>query len=80
MVLIFFATEQGMDGEAIVSAFGVACGPDCLKDVVKRYGDRLKIYRKLKTLIEQEQVLIDNILILCDIFIRTLLMLYVHLP
>lgn len=48
--------EQGMDGEAIVSAFGVACGPDCLKEVVKRYGDRLKIYRKLKTLIEQEQV------------------------
>ena len=36
--------DQGMDGEAVSLAFATTAGPDCLKDVISKYGIRLKVY------------------------------------
>ena len=33
-----------MDGEATVAAFATCPGPDCLKEVVPKYGSRVKVY------------------------------------
>jgi len=41
-------TEQDMDGEAIVEAFATCSGPDCLKDVISKYGQRVKVYHSIK--------------------------------
>ena len=49
-------TEQEMDGEAIAAVFATSPGPDCLKDVLPKLGQRLKVYNALKTLYEQFQV------------------------
>ena len=40
--------DQCMDGEAIVAAFGAHPGPDCLKDVLPRFGQRIKVYNSLR--------------------------------
>ena len=40
--------EQGMDGEAIVEAFGSMPGPDCLRDVLPKLGVRLKVYNAIR--------------------------------
>ena len=45
-----------MDGEAILAAFAVCPGPDCLKEVLVKVGTRLKVYNALKVLCEQSQV------------------------
>lgn len=45
-----------MDGEAIFTAFATAPGPDCIREVVPKLGYRLKVYRCLKSLIEESQV------------------------
>lgn len=37
-----------MDGDAIVAAFGITSGPDCLKDVLPRFGQRIKVYHSLR--------------------------------
>ena len=37
-----------MDGEALFDAFGCQSGPDCLKDVVPKYGQRVKVYKVIK--------------------------------
>jgi hypothetical protein len=41
-----------MDGVAVATAFTTAPGPDCLKEVVPKLGQRLKVYKAIKTLIE----------------------------
>lgn len=41
-----------MDGEAISLAFASQSGPDCFKDVIPKYGARLKVYQVLKKDIE----------------------------
>ena len=38
-----------MDGEAITNAFSEQSGPDCLKDVIPKFGQRIKVYKALKT-------------------------------
>ena len=43
-----------MDGEAISMAFATSAGPDCLIHVVKKCGDRLKIYKLIKSILESE--------------------------
>ena len=43
-----------MDGEAIYQAFGTLSGPDCLKDVLPRFGERLKVYNAIKSVIGTE--------------------------
>lgn len=40
-----------MDGEATVAAFATCSGPDCLKDVVGKYGTRVKVYNAIKVAI-----------------------------
>lgn len=37
-----------MDGEAIIDAFGATPGHDCLKEVLPRFGQRIKVYKALK--------------------------------
>ena len=46
-----FAGEE-MDGEAIFGAFGCQVGPDCLKDILPTYGQRIKVYRAIKAAID----------------------------
>ena len=41
--------DEEMDGEAIFDAFGCQVGPDCLKDVLPKYGQRIKVYRAIKS-------------------------------
>lgn len=41
-----------MDGQAIALAFASQSGPDCIKDVVSKYGLRLKVYQIIKKEIE----------------------------
>jgi len=45
-----------MDGEAVSLAFATTAGPDCLKDVISKYGIRLKVYRTIKEQLEHNQV------------------------
>ena len=49
-------SEQEMDGEAITAVFTTSPGPDCLKDVLPKLGQRLKVYNALKCLYEELQV------------------------
>lgn len=42
------SSDQEMDGEAIVNAFGICSGPDCLKDIVPKYGQRIKVYNAIR--------------------------------
>ena len=41
-----------MDGEAIFGAFGCQAEPDCIKDILPTYGQRIKVYRTIKTAID----------------------------
>ena len=40
--------EEEMDGEAIADAFSTQSGPDCLKDVIPKFGQRIKVYKAIK--------------------------------
>lgn len=48
--------EEDMNGPAIVAALATCPGPDCFKDVVKKVGQRLRVYNSLKTLVNQFEV------------------------
>lgn len=43
-----------MDGTAIIQSFGTCSGPDCLKDVISKYGVRVKVYMAIKTYLEKD--------------------------
>lgn len=45
------SAEQKMDGEALMVAFGTCSGPDCIKDDIRPYGTRLKVYNVIKAAI-----------------------------
>ena len=49
-----------MDGEALATLIGLTPGPDCLKDLVKKVGWRLKVYKAIKELYEGENVRLHN--------------------
>lgn len=49
-----------MDGEALATLIGLTPGPDCLKDLVKKVGWRLKVYKAIKELYEGENVSLNN--------------------
>ena len=54
-------TEQGMDGEATVAAFATCPGPDCIKEVVPKYGYRVKVYNAIRAALNenyQQRVLV----------------------
>ena len=44
--------EQEMDGKAIQQAYGTCSGPDCMRDVLPKYGKRVKVYHFIKKAIE----------------------------
>ena len=46
-----------MDGEAITNAFSEQSGTDCLKDVIPKFGQRIKVYKALKTALGEAIVL-----------------------
>lgn len=48
--------ENAMDGEALLTLIGLTPGPDCLKDLVKKVGLRLKVYKAIKVLYDTENV------------------------
>lgn len=50
---IYKSTEQEMDGEATMAAFATCSGPDCLKDVVSKYGSRVKVYNAIRAAINE---------------------------
>lgn len=43
-----------MDGEAICLALATTTGPDCLRDVIPKYGLHLKVYRAVKETLTQQ--------------------------
>ena len=45
-----------MDGEALVTLTKLTPGPDCLKDIVKKVGWRLKVYKAIKELYGGENI------------------------
>ena len=45
-----------MDGEAISVAFATHYGPNCLKDVIPKYGLHLKVYQALKQVLDTQHV------------------------
>lgn len=48
--------ENDMDGEAVATIIGLTSGPDCLKDLIKKVGWRLKVYKAIKEQYEKENV------------------------
>lgn len=36
-----------MDGDAIMDALASCSGPDCLKEVLPKYGQRIKVYKAI---------------------------------
>ena len=53
-VLYFLSTDQDMDGEVIATAFATVPGPDCLHDVLPKFGVRLKVYSAIKQQLQCE--------------------------
>ena len=47
--------DQAMDGEAISQALGTLPGPDCLKDVVPKFGVRLKVYNAIRSFMRSDE-------------------------
>ena len=43
-----------MDGEAVCLALATTAGPDCLRDVIPKYGLCLKVYRAIKGTLTQQ--------------------------
>lgn len=54
LMLITHYVDQCMDGEALLAAFGERPGPDCIKDILPKFGQRIKVYRKLKEELDKE--------------------------
>ena len=52
--------DNEMDGEAVEVAVAATPGPDCLKDIIPKVGLRLKVYNRIKTLIQNEVIEVWN--------------------
>lgn len=57
LCLFKYHLEQEMDGEAICAAFASSPGPDALRDLIPKLGVRLKVYRAIKSVLDQQYVL-----------------------
>ena len=54
--MLFCCSDFCMDGQAVCAAWASWPGADCLKDVVKKCGPRLRVYSALRALvIESDQ-------------------------
>ncbi len=40
--------DEEMDGKAIQQAYATCSGPDCILDVISKFGQRLKVYNFIK--------------------------------
>ena len=49
-----------MDGEALAAAFASCPGVNCLRDVLPKFGQRLKVYNALKAVFEEFQVCFEG--------------------
>ena len=45
---MFNVVAQEVDGEALLGVFGCQAVPDCLKDALPKFGQRIKVYRAIK--------------------------------
>lgn len=45
--------DQEMDGMAIIQTFGSISGPDCLRDVLHKFGTRVKVYTAIKSYLDK---------------------------
>ena len=45
--------EQEMDGDTIVQCFAAGSGAHCLKDVVGKFGTRIKVYSAIKSFLSK---------------------------
>ena len=45
-----------MDGEAVCTALASCPGPDCLKDIVKKCGPRLRVYKAFRVVCLEAEV------------------------
>lgn len=52
-LVICAIVEHEMDGESLVTLLSIVQGPDCLKDLVAKFGIRLKVYQLIKTFHDQ---------------------------
>ena len=50
--MLYNVAGQEMDGEALFGAFGSL---DCLKDVLPKFGQRIKVYKAIKVEMESLQ-------------------------
>ena len=44
-----------MNDEAIYHVLGTSIGPDCLKDILPKFGERMKEYNVLKTTFRKQK-------------------------
>ncbi len=52
-----YLIDEDMDGEAVCAALASCPGADCLKDIIKKAGPRLRVYSALRaTCLEEEPV------------------------
>lgn len=51
---IDYSLDNAMDGEAICQALGAVSGPDALKDILPRFGERLKVYNAIKAFLNED--------------------------
>ena len=51
--MLCIVAGQEMDGEALFGAFGSQAGPDCFKDVLPKFGQRIKVYKAIKAEMER---------------------------
>ncbi len=49
-----YVLDQEMDGAAITQTFGTCVGPDCLRDVVSKFGVRIKVYTAIRTHLDKD--------------------------
>jgi hypothetical protein len=43
--------DEDMYGQALIDAFDTCSGPDCLRDILPKFGIRVKTYKVLKNLL-----------------------------
>ena len=75
-------TEEEMDGEAVMAAFATCSGPDCIKDIIKTYGSRLKVYTALKAAIgesyQQSVSMCQNVLLISILYVLCIIVCAVY--
>ena len=49
-MVVGLTVDNKMDGVAVSLDFASCSGPDCIKDVIPKYGLRLQVYQAIKKL------------------------------